>query len=318
MRIRQLLALILLAAPASADDIKPLPVRRSVIMPSGGTYYVEGRQVIKWGQELSIQKGTRIEGRGKDPTLVVRGALQVRGVDGKPVRFDNIIFEVAEKCERVHFEQVKLSGCEIRTPKDTSCLARVHLEEVELLASSVNLLLGKGEVTVLNSKIAGPFTLATKALKGKDKPVVKALLNGSNIERDLFITGLNELVIRSCSVTGNAVRFLDCAILTFDGNIVKSPAVIFEQSAAGRFKKTKVGKCDFHATKLYFKAPRNGKKKDKIPCDKCWFGGVTNKKEILASYIVDGTSDEKTGAYIVFRKINKRELKLGGRTLPGG
>ena len=49
MWIRQLLALILLAAPSSADDTKPLPVRRSVIMPSGGTYYVEGRQVIKWG-----------------------------------------------------------------------------------------------------------------------------------------------------------------------------------------------------------------------------------------------------------------------------
>ena len=318
MTYRLLLPLALLCVSAWADDAKPLPLRRSVILSSGGTYFVEGRQTIKWGQELSIQNNTRIEGRGANATLVVSGALQVRGVDGKPVRISNLIIELAEKCERVHFEAVKLSGCEIRTAKEKRCVAHLHLEEVEAIATPINLLLRKGEVTVLNSKISGAFTLKAEAGERKGRSVVKVLFNTSNIERDVLVTGLNEFVLRGCSLTGTSMHFVDCAILNFDGNIVKSTSVVFEQTAAGKFKKTKLGKCDFHATKLVFKAPRVGKKKDKIPVDKCWFRGITNKKEILASFISDGSSDEKSGAYVIFRKINKRELKLGGRSTQRG
>ena len=59
------LLLTLLCATAHAGDATPLPLRRSVILPSGGDYFVEGRQEIKWGQELSVQKETVIRGRGE-------------------------------------------------------------------------------------------------------------------------------------------------------------------------------------------------------------------------------------------------------------
>jgi hypothetical protein len=57
---------------------------------------------------------------------------------------------------------------------------------------------------------------------------------------------------------------------------------------------------------------------DKIPVDKCWFQGRTKEKEILGRDIKDGHTDETSGAFVVFRKINERELKLGGMTTGGG
>ena len=51
--VRATLLLLLVAATAVADDYKPLPLRRSVIMPSGGKYFVQGRQELRPGQELS-------------------------------------------------------------------------------------------------------------------------------------------------------------------------------------------------------------------------------------------------------------------------
>ncbi len=78
-------ALLLVTAMARADDAKPLPVRRSVILASGGNYFVEGRQELRWGQELSVQRGTKIVGRGHGAMLVVSGALQVRGIKASDV-----------------------------------------------------------------------------------------------------------------------------------------------------------------------------------------------------------------------------------------
>ena len=306
-------ALLLVTAMARADDAKPLPVRRSVILASGGKYFVEGRQELRWGQELSVQRGTKIVGRGHGAMLVVSGAFQVRGIKDSDVVIEDLTIVIAERCERVHFETVQLNRCRIRTPKDTTCHANVHFEECDLFETSIDLRLHKGEVTMLNSGVSGAIKLVAAPKPGK-KAAVKALFNTSNIDRELRVEGLNSLVVRGCSINGQSVRFLDCAVLTFDANIVKSPAVVFEQSKAGRFKNTKLQKSDFHGTALIFKAPRDGKKKDKIPIDKCWFGGLTKKDKILAKYIKDGHSDTKSGVYLVFRKINKRELKLGGKT----
>jgi len=309
--------LLLAAAVAFADDeAKPLPLARSVILSSGGTYYVEGRQEIGWGQEISIQKGTRLSGRGEGATLVVSGALQVRGVFENEVVIDSLTIEVAEKCERVHLETVNLNSCTIRTPPDTACEARVHLEEAILENTTVDLKLKKGEITILNSRTKGPVTLLGVPEEGKKRAVVKAFVNASNIDRDFRAENLASLVVRACAIYGTAIVFKDCEELTFDANIVGSPEIVFEQSEAGGFRKTKLQKSDFHGGRLVFKAPRDGKKKDKIPIDKCWFQGRTKKDEILGKDIRDGHTDETTGAYVVFRKINERELKLGGMSDP--
>ena len=311
--MKAFVALLLVAALAHADDAKPLPLRRSVILASGGKYFVEGRQELRWAQELSVQKGTKIVGRGHGAMLVVSGALQVRGIKDSDVVIEDLMIVIAERCERVHFESVQLNRCRIRTLKDTTCHANLHFEECDLFETSVDLRLYKGKVTILNSGISGAFTLVAVPKPGK-KSVVKALFNTSNIDRELRVEGLNSLVVRGCSINGATIHFLDCAVLTFDANVVKSPAVVFEQSKAGGFKNTKLQKTDFHGTALIFKAPRAGKKKDRIPIDKCWFGGLTKKADILAKYIEDGHTQTTSGVFVVFRKINKRELKLGGKT----
>jgi hypothetical protein len=46
--------------------------------------------------------------------------------------------------------------------------------------------------------------------------------------------------------------------------------------------------------------------------------GRTKAKEIVGRDIRDGTVNEKSGAYAVMRKINKRPLGLGGLTLAVG
>ncbi len=315
---RGLPVLLLAGAAAFADDAKPLPLAKSVILASGGSYFVEGRQEISWGQELSVQKGTRISGRGEEATLVVSGALQVRGIFGDSVTIENLVIEVAEKCERVHLEAVKLESCTIRTPAGKACEARVHLEEAVLENSPVELRLTKGEVTILNSRTKGPLNLVGVPEEGKERAVFKAFVNGCNVDRDFHADGLSDLVVRACAIYGTSVGFKDCDVLTFDANIVNSPSILFEQSRAGGFKRTKLQKSDFHGGQLVFKAPRDGAKKDQIPVDKCWFQGRTKKEEILGKDIRDGHTDEKSGAFVVFLKINERELKLGGMTTNRG
>ncbi|MFI5402128.1 MAG: hypothetical protein ACHQ1G_04260 [Planctomycetota bacterium] len=317
MLLRGLPALLLASAVAVADDEKPLPLSKSVILPSGGSYFVEGRQEIAWGQELSVQKGTRITGRGEGATLVVSGALQVRGVFGDSVKVEGLVIEVAEKCERVHLEAAKLTACTIRTPEGKACDARVHLEEAILEETVIALKLSKGEVTILNSRTKGAVTLTGVPEPGKDRAVVKAFVNACNVDRDFHADGLSDLVVRACAIYGTSIRFKDCAELTFDANVV-STGVLFEQSKAGGFKKTKLQKSDFHKGGIVFQVPREGAKKDQIPVDKCWFQGRTKKEEILSKDIRDGHTDEKSGAFVVFLKINERELKLGGMTTAPG
>jgi hypothetical protein len=312
------LILLSMAAAALADDAKPLPLTKSVILPSGGSYFVEGRQEIVWGQELSVQKSTLIVGRGESPTLVVSGALQVRGVHGANVEIKGLTIEAAEKCERIHLEAVKMTACKIVTPEGKACGARVHLEEVRLDESPVELRLTKGEVTILNSRTKGPVKLVGVPGEGKTRAVVQALVNCCNVDRDLVAEGLSELVVRACAISGNVIGFKDCAVLTFDANVVKSPKVVFEQTEAGGFKKTQVQKSDFHGGALVLKAPRVDPPVDRIPVDKCWFQGRVKEKEILGRDIQDGHTDQTSGAFVVFRKINERELKLGGMTTGGG
>jgi len=310
-----LIALFAFAAGALADEARPLPLNKSNILRSGGSYFVEGRQEIPWAQELSVQKKTRIVGRGAGATLVVGGALQVRGVRGQEVIFENFVIEVSERCQRVHLDNVTLRGCSIRTAKGKTCEARVHIETCDFEATPIDLLLSKGKVTILNSRIVSLVRLVAVPAKGKTKSAVHALFNTSNLDREVEVTGVNDFVLRACALSGQKIELKNCEKLTFDANVCKAPSVVFEQSRPGRFKKTKIQKSDFINCKLVLKAPRDGKKKDKISCDKCFFGGRTKKADILKHDIFDGNTNEASGAYIWFKKINKRALDLGGRML---
>jgi hypothetical protein len=315
---RGLRIVLLLTAVAHAGDEKPLPLAKSVILPSGGAYYVEGRQEIVWGQETSLQRGTRLVGMGENAVLVVSGAFQARGIYGDAVKIENLTIEVSEKCERVHLEAVEMRSASVRTPEGKACDARVHLEEVILDDCPVDLRLRKGEVSILNCRTKGAVKIVAVPEEGKSRAAVDAFVNACNVDRDFLAEGLDSMVMRACMISGNSIVFKDCQELTFDANVAKGPSIVFETTTSGGFKKTAVQKTDFHGCKLVLKAPRDGKKKDNIPVDKCWFQGRTKKDEILGRDIVDGTTDETTGAYAVFRKINDRELMLGGMTTQRG
>jgi len=314
---RTVLTVLALSAAAAADEAKPLPLRASVILPSGGHHFVEGEQEIRWGQELSVQKETVIRGRGAGAVLKVHGALQVRGVTGNRVVFEDLVIEVAERCERVHLDHAVLRRCTVRTPKDVACEARVHVESCLLEESPIDLRLKKGEVTILGSDLRGAFTLMGVEVKeGQRKPPpVQLLLNGSNLNRDLLIELCKDVEIRANSIVSPKCVMKNCYELDFDGNVLKGPGVLIEQTDPGRLKKTEVMKCDFHGTVLTLKAPRDGRRKDRVPVDKCWFNGRTKKSEILGRDIRDGSVDEQNGAYAVLRKVNDRPLELGGMSL---
>ena len=74
MRTLTVIALSLsqLVATTYAQSERPLPVRHSATLSKRGvTYVIEGRQTIPSGCRISISRGVRLGGRGKDPVLVV-------------------------------------------------------------------------------------------------------------------------------------------------------------------------------------------------------------------------------------------------------
>src|SRR5207253_1702655 len=72
------------AARGGADDGKPFPFAKTTILPSSGTYYVEGRVRIPKGVSITVQKNTVIAGRGESGGVIeVEGDLQIHGTPDK-------------------------------------------------------------------------------------------------------------------------------------------------------------------------------------------------------------------------------------------
>jgi len=325
--------LLCLAGSVSAGDEYPLPTRTSTILSRDGvTYFVEGRQTIPWGCEISVQKDVRIAGRGAGAVLVVEGELKVHGVTGKEVVIDGLSIEPAPKFGEIRLDKVFVrGGATLRTPEGAAVDGRIVIENTDFeQGTHLDVRLTGGRIDLLNAMSYEPARIAgADPGEGKRnrltvnangcffKPTVRSGSSDgrtgySGFLNGLFVSGAAEVLVRNCRMAGGASEFADNGKLTFDGNKVDSERLVFKQSEPGRFKGLKLSKCDFYGRQIVLFAPK-GKRKERVVIDKCWFRDVTDRRKIEQSFIHDGDDDEACGVYATFRKINKRPLQLAGK-----
>ena len=317
-------------ADVRAEGEKPLPTRNSIILSRGGTtYFVEGRQKIPWGCEISVQKDIKIVGRGKDAVLEVAGSLQVHGITDKEVIIENLVIEPAARFEEIRLDMVRMYGGGVTNPGKMPVDGRVVLENSELHKGMVvDLTMTGGEVRLLNCMFREPVKIRGVPEKGKSKSTVKAEITScylkprrrgavkqgtsySGLLGGLFLTGVRNAVVRINRLAGPTSEFVDCPGLTLDGNKINSHKLVLRHSRNGGFKGTKVQKCDIYSGKLILHSPA-GKKREKVPFDKCWFLDLKKAKDIQAKVIEDGNDNPECGVVAIFRKINTRPLELAG------
>jgi len=318
-RARFLPLVLLLTTWAQAEEI-PFPTKRSTILRKGGVvYYVEGRQRIPWGCEISCQKDVKIVGRGAGAVLEVEGSLQIHGVTDREVIIENLWIEPAPKFEDIHLDMVIFrGGGGLRTPKGQACRGgRVFIENADFQSgTTINVGLESGKLDLTASTASDPVVIRGMAAKDMSQSSLKVVIRGcvhmggtDGLAGGLFVSGCRDLTVRINRLGGATSEFVDNTTCLFDGNKVNSAHLIFRQTRSGRMSKTKLLKCDIYSTKVTLAAPEA--KKERVTLDKCWFKGLTKKKQILEQVITDG-EDGGSGAYAKFLKINKRAQELAG------
>jgi hypothetical protein len=325
----KLLSLWLLWALATSiawAEEEPLPLGKTVT-PSrtGVTYFVEGRQTIAWGTEITIPQGARLVGR-PGSVLVVEGSLQVRGADLREVVIENLLIEPGARFEEIRLDTVLFTGGGLKTGA-TPADGHVVIENSDLnRGTHLDLTMTGGHVDLLNATFHEPVRIRAAAPEG-GRCTVKVNLSGcyydpgrrqskrssqSGFVNGLAVQGIPDAAVRNCRLSGDKAEFVDCACVTFDGNVVNTAELVFRQSAPGAFLRTKVQKCDIYTPRVVFHAPP-GKSKERVPLDRCWFRGLTRSQEISERIIRDGNDEAQCGVYVVLGKVNDRPLELAGK-----
>jgi len=313
-RVFALAGVLGMLAVALGDEAVPLPTRKSIILSKEGTvYYVEGRQTIPWGCEISAQKDIHIVGRGSGAVLVVEGSLQAHGVDGREIIFEGLTVEPAARCEDIQLDMVIFrKGGGVRTAKGKPIKGKIFIENATFHdTASIDLHLYAGEVDLLDVSSYAQVRVEGVPAAGKTVSELKFKTIGGNYSGGLFLTGARDATVRINVLGGTTSEFVDCRKLTFDGNKVRSQTLLFRQTRAGRFSKTKLQKCDIYSDRVVFDAPV-AKRKERCSIDKCWFRGLTKAREIQEKVIHDARRNPKSGVTAVFRKIKKKPLELAG------
>lgn len=322
-------ACLLAAAPgagAADDEAKPLPVAKTAILKSGGTYFVEGRVRIPKGVEITVQKDTKIVGRGEDAAIEVVGALAIHGVTDGAVAIAAVTIEVQAKFESLRVDMAVFSGRSrgIVTPKDTPCDGRIVVLNTEFKeTASVDVTMSGNEVDLQRVYMAAPARVRAVDPPGSPGNRVKlnvlncctatgigvpgALMGGIVVERVADVT------VRGTRICGDTAKFADCGAVEFDGNQVKCATLEFAQSAPGRFGRTSISNCDLLCEKIVVWSPAAPGKAESIPCDKCWFDGETNEKTVRDKYLRDKDDDPKCGVTVKLTKLMERPLLLAGK-----
>lgn len=327
MRIPTRVALInlALAAVSAAGEERPFPVRRSINLRSGGIYAVLDRQKIPQSVEITCKRNIRIVGRGDDAILEVEGSLQVKGQPRHPVVIEDVWIEPSATFEEIRLMNVVFRGGGVRCPEGRTVRGRIIVENAEFdAATAFDVTLRGGEVNMLNATFRDPVRITGTPLPGKRcslkvniigcyfKPRGPGPQRGySGFLGGLLIKGARKAVVRDNRLAGRKSEFVDCATLTFDGNKVDSDELLFRQTRANGFGRTKLQKCDIYSRRVVLCAPR-AKTKQRVPIDKCWFHGLRTPGEILARLLRDGHTDDTSGVYVVFRRIHTRPLGLAG------
>ncbi len=315
VRAAPLLLLLLLAAVAWAGEPTALPVRKTVILASGATYFIEGRQVIGPGVEITIQKGTVLEGRGSNAVLEVQGALKIRGVTDQECTIRDLVIEPAATFDEIRIDTVEWKSGALRTAPEVVACGTLSVENTVVdRGVPFDVCFGGGEVRLLNTSIYDHVKITGGIPKGKERNTVAVNMIGchakmggySGFLTGLSVTGASDVVLRNTRVAGPDCIFENCGGLTFDGNKIEVNKLIFRQAQAGRLKGWKLQKCDFSGGRILFEAPL-GKAPDRILVDKCWFSGLTRPKEVL-----ERVFGAREGVEIHFGKISERPLGLAG------
>ena len=329
--LRIALALALACAPAEAvragdGDAKPLPVDKTVILKSGGTYYVEGRVRIPKGVEITVQKESRIVARGDDAAVIeVVGEFVVRGVAGGSVPVEGVTIELQKEFEGLRTEMAIFSGKSrgIVSPADTAVSGRIFLLNTSFEGdSTVDVTMSSNDVDLqrirCNSLVrvkgvppAGASVNKTRLMimnncNAPSVPVMGAFTAGLHVE------GVADVTVRANELGGEKATFIDCPSLTFDANWVRCKTLEFRQAAAGNFGRTLISKCDFQCEKVVLHAPTAPGKAESIPCDKCWFGGEVKEKVIRERFFTDRDDDPGCSVAIDLKKIMAKPLNLAG------
>lgn len=321
------LALSSLAAgtAAAAEDAKPLPVDKTVILKSGGTYYVEGRVRIPKGIEITVQKESKIVARGDNAVIEVVGSLIIHGVDGGSVPLDGVTIELQKNFENVRTEMVIFTGksAGIVSPKDTAVDGRLFVMNTEFEGkSTVNVTISSDDVDLqrihTSSLVHVKGVPPDGASVNKSRLMIMNCCGGSGaaisggLTAGLLVEGVADVTARTNQLGGDKATFIDCASLTFDTNWVRCKTLEFVQTATGHFGRTTLSKCDVQCEKIRFVAPPAPGKTETIQCDKCWFGGETKEKVVKEKFIVDHDVDPNSSVTLNLLKIMEKPLNLAG------
>ncbi len=313
-------------AAAADDEPKPFPAAKTTILKSGGTYFVEGRVRIPKGVEITVQKDTKIVGRGENATIEVVGALAIHGVNDSTVGIAAVTIEVQAKFESLRVDMAVFSGSSlgIVTPKDTACDGRIVVLNTEFKeAARVDVTMSGNEVDLQRVYMAAPARVKAVDAEGSSGNRVKlnvlncCTVSGTGVPGALMggivVEGVANVTVRATRICGDTAKFVDCGSVEFDGNQVKCATLEFTQSAAGRFGRTTISNCDVLCEKIVLWSPAAPGKAEWISCDKCWFDGETNEKTVREKVFKDKDDDPKCGVTVKLTKLMERPLLLAGK-----
>lgn len=317
-----------LAAVAHAEDAaqKPLPVDRTTILPSGGVYVVEGRVRIPKGIEITMQKDTKLVGRGRDATIEIVGELKIHGVADSKVIVEGVTFEVQEKFGELRLDMTKVSGSSrgVVSPKGKAVDGRIMVMNTEFEgAAGLDVTMIANEVDLQRVYVRAPVRV--KAVDPEGTPGNRVKLNLLNnytgpttvepgaLMGGVLVENVHEVIVRACRIAGEKASFSDCDEVTFDANQVLCSSVEITQSAAGRFGRTSISKCDVRCQTIRLHAPAAPGKTEIVPVDKCWFDGETDETVIRTKYLRDKDDDAKCGVRADVTKPMERPLELAGK-----
>jgi hypothetical protein len=313
-------------APAEGPAEKPLPFDKTTILPSGGTYVVEGRVRIPKGVEITVQKDTTLVGRGKDATIEVEGELQIHGVGDSMVVMEGITIEVQPVFGDVRLDMVKVTGASrgVVTPKGKSADGRIFIQNTQFEGQAgLDVTMTGNEVDLQRVYVRAPVRVKAVDPAGSTGNRVKLnLLNNCSgpksvepgaLQGGIVVERVHEVIVRACRIGGDKASFTDCESVTFDANQVNCASVEITQSAAGRFGQTSISKCDVRCQKIVLFAPAAPGKTEIVPVDKCWFEGETDEAAVRTKFLRDKDDDAKCGVRADVTKLMERPLELAGK-----
>jgi hypothetical protein len=301
---------------------RPLPVEHTVILPSDNvTYTVTGRVRIGKGTVVKVQKDTKLVGKGDSGGVIeLEGQLWICGVKDSKVTLENITIEVQPKFETLHTDMVVFSGksAGVVSPKDASVDGRIFLENTDFGTSAgVDVVMIDNNIDVQRCSCQAPVNVKAVDPPGSTGNKVRFMVmnNGSDsvgLSGGLHVEHVADVTVRTNVLSGDKVTFLDCGAVAFDTNYVKCKTLEFLQSAAGRFGKTWMSKCDVQCGKIVLTAPVDAKHPEKMTCDKCWFNGETKEKTVREKWFVDHAQNADSGVTVEIGKISEKPLQLAG------